>query len=130
MTMKISKKQLESLIRESVEKALEGLDFGDRDWLRSRQDDEAQRRQAASSSSGLFNKKPETMPSDAGQPSVDRLKLAVRTAVKKIAQSGNRVNAQKAINLQSDFDTYVARPDAKNMQAAMGIARELINMAK
>jgi hypothetical protein len=40
------------------------------------------------------------------------------------------VNAQKAINLQSDFDTYVARPDAKNMQAAMGIARELINMAK
>lgn len=128
--MKISKKQLESLIRESVEKALEGLDFGDRDWLRSRQDDEAQRRQAASSSSGLFNKKPESSAADTGQPSIDRLKLAVRTAVKKIAQSGNRVNAQKAINLQSDFDTYAARPDAKNMQAAMGIVRELMNMAK
>lgn len=129
--MKISKKQLESLIRESVEKALEGLDFGDRDWLRSRQDDdEVQRRQAASSSSGLFNKRPETPAADTGQPSVDRLKLAVRTAVKKIAQSGNRQNAQKAIGLQNDFEMYVSRPNPQNMQAAMGIVRELMNMAK
>jgi hypothetical protein len=127
--MKISKKQLESLIRESVEKALEGLDFGDRDWLRSRQDDDAEK-PTNPSSSGLYNKKPDTLPADASQPSIDRLKLAVRTAVKKIAQSGNRTNAQKAIGLQSDFEMYASRPNPQNMQAAMGIVRELINMAK
>lgn len=119
--MKTTKKQLESIIRESVRKALEGLDFGDRDWMRSRQDDaDAAVRQTVM--------KP---PVPSGGPAFAQLVQAAGVAFRKIQTRGDQAKTTAALNLKREVEQLAKAPQtAATILRARVLTAKLIGLSK
>lgn len=116
--MKTTKKQLENLIRESIEQALEGLDYGDRDWLRSRQDDDALRQQT-------LQKAPP------GSPAFGQMVQAAQAAFKKIQTKGDRAAINKALTIKREIEQLAQAPQSgANVMRARMLTGQLISLSK
>ena len=117
-TMKTTKKQLEAIIRESVKKALEGLDFGDRDWLRSRQDDDAIRQ--------TVMKQP-----PAGSPGFGQLVQAANAAFRKIQAKGDQAKTTAALSLKREVEQLAQAPQSgANVMRARMLTGKLVALSK
>jgi hypothetical protein len=97
-TMKITKTQLESLIRESVQKALEGLDWADREWLHTRRDDDAIRQNV--------------MQQGHSSPVFGQMLKAAQAAVTKIQGSGNQQRIATATQLKKELEQLAQAPES------------------
>jgi hypothetical protein len=95
--MKTTKKQLESVIQECVQKALEGLDFGDREWMQTRQDDDALRQSAMKQAPGA---------SSAFIPLVQ----TANDAFNKIKAKGDQQLLMKALPLKREVEQLAQAP--------------------
>jgi|688.fasta_scaffold957136_1 hypothetical protein len=115
--MKATKTQLEAMIRESVQKALEGLDYGDKDWLSTRQDDDAIRQ-------NLMRK-------GSGSPIFGQMIQAAQAAQKKIQTSNNQERIAVAARLKTELEQLSQAPEsgAVIMKARL-ITGKLIALAK
>jgi len=80
--MKTTKKQLEAMIRESVQKTIEGLDRGDFDWLQSRREDDAVRQNM--------------MKKGSGSPAFGQMIQAATIALQKIQAKGDPQKTENA----------------------------------
>lgn len=119
--MKTTKKQLESIIRESVKKALEGLDFGDRDWMRSRQDDnDTPVRQSVA--------KP---PAPTGAPAFGQLVQAAQAAFRKIQATGDQNKVNSAAQLKREIEQLSKAPQSGvTIMKARMLTSKLISLSK
>jgi hypothetical protein len=116
--MKTTKKQLEAIIRESVKKTLEGLDFGDRDWLRSRQDDNAVRQ--------TVMKQP-----NAGSPAFGQLVQAANAAFRKIQAKGDQAKTNAALPLKREVEQLAQAPQSgANIMRARMLTGKLVALSK
>lgn len=119
--MKTTKRQLEAIIRESVKKALEGLDFGDRDWMRSRQDDaDAAVRQTVMKPAG-----------SSGAPGFGQLVQAANAAFRKIQAKGDQAKTNAALPLKREVEQLAQAPQsgATVMRARM-LTGKLVALSK
>lgn len=119
--MKTTKKQLESIIRESVKKALEGLDFGDREWMRSRQDDaEATARPTATKPSA-----------PTGVPAFGQLIQAAQVAFRKIQATGDQSRVNNAAQLKREIEQLSKAPQSGvTIMKARMLTSKLISLSK
>lgn len=96
--MKITKTQLEFLIRESVQKALEGLDWADREWLHTRRDDDAIRQNV--------------MQQGHSSPVFGQMIKAAQAALRKIQGSGNQQRIATATQLKKQLEQLAQAPES------------------
>lgn len=116
--MKTTKKQLEAIIRECVEKALEGMDFGDRDWLRSRQDD-------ASAQQTTMRQAP-----GGGQTFMPLIQAAT-AAFNKIKTKGDPEATNKALTMKREVEQLAQAPQAAvNLMRARMLVTKLNMLSK
>lgn len=116
--MKTTKRQLEAIIRESVKKALEALDFGDRDWMQSRQDDDAIRQTA------LKQAPP-------GSPAFGQLVQAAQAAFRKIQASGDQAKINQALPMKREVEQLSKAPQSGvTILRARMLTGKLIGLSK
>jgi hypothetical protein len=116
--MKITKRQLENLIMETLKEALEGLDFGDRDWLQSRRQDSATMQQVM------------TTPPP-GSPSFGQLIQAAQVAFRKIQTTGDQKLVNTALPMRREVEQLSKAPQNKaNILRARMIVGKLIALSK
>ena len=96
--MKATKTQLEAMIRESVQKALEGLDYGDKDWLSTRQDDDAIRQNLTKKGSG--------------SPIFGQMIQVAQTVLKKVQASNNPEKIATVTRLKGELEQLAQAPES------------------
>lgn len=116
--MKTTKKQLEAIIRESVKRALEGLDFGDRDWMRTRQDDDAVRQSVMRQIPGAA-------------PAFVPLIQAATAAFNRIKNKGDQEVVNKAVAMKREVEQLAQAPQAPvNIMRARMLVTKLNALSK